>query len=57
MEDDILKDDVELGGEEEIPDEKKKKDLLDEDVESLDDLKEEEEVEDVEEPFDDVNPI
>ena len=65
MEDDVLKEDDEPveGGVEDVeglehePDAKKKKDLLNpEETESLDDL-EDEELEDEEEPFDDINPI
>lgn len=56
--DDILKDDelgeVDLPLDDEI--ETKKKGLLDDDVESIENLVEEEEP-DVEEPFDDVNPL
>ena len=56
--DDILKED-ELEGDaplDELEIDGKKKDLLDEEVESADDLAEEE-LDEPEEPFDDVNPI
>ncbi len=64
MEDDVLKED-DGPVEEEVEDaesldhevaDKKKKELLDEETDSLDDLAEEEES-DEEEPFDDINPI
>ncbi len=56
MEDETIRDD-EPEGDIPLDDDldKKKKDLLDDDVESVDDLAEEELEE--EEPFDDVNPI